>query len=113
MRGSYDPQTFVPIEKDQEVEHFRLCQNQVAITNGQIVGFVGIHEGYLGWLIVHPDQYGKGIGRKLLQTDLKLINGNAWTIVLAGNTHAIDLYQSEGFSKIRATMLDTLALLFA
>ncbi len=100
LRGSCDPRAFVPIEKDQEVEHLRLCQKQVAIMNGQIVGFVGIHEGYLGWLYVHPDHYGMGIGRKLLQTGLKLINGNAWTIVLAGNTRAIDLYQSEGFSEI-------------
>ena len=65
-----------------------------------IVGFVGIHKGYLGWLYVHPDYYGLGIGRKLLQTGLKLINGTAWTIALGGNTRAIDLYQSEGFREV-------------
>ncbi len=100
LRGSCDPRAFVPIERDQEVEHLRLCQKQVALINDQIVGFIGYYEGYLGWLYIHPDYYGKGIGRKLLQTGLKIINGNAWTIALAGNTRAIDLYQSEGFSEV-------------
>ena len=100
LRGSCDPRAFVPIEQDQEVEHLRLCQKHVAIMDDQIVGFVGIHEDYLGWLYIHPDYYNKGIGRKLLQTGLKLINGNAWTIALAGNTRVINLYQSEGFSEV-------------
>jgi len=100
LLGSCDPRAFVPIEQDAEVEHLRLCQKQVAILNDLVVGFVGIDEGYLGWLYVHPDYYGQGIGRKLLQTGLKLINGIAWTIALAGNTRAVDLYQSEGFSEV-------------
>jgi len=100
LRGSCDPRAFVPIEQDKEVEHLRICQKQVALINHQIVGFIGLHEDYLGWLYVHPNYYGKGIGRKLLQTGLKLINGTAWTIALAGNTRAIDLYQSEGFSEV-------------
>ncbi len=100
LLGSCDSRAFVPIEQDPEVEHLRLCQKQVAILNDLVVGFVGIHEGYLGWLYVHPDYYGMDIGRKLLQTGLKLINGIAWTIALAGNTRAVDLYQSEGFSEV-------------
>jgi len=100
LLGSCDPRAFVPIEQDAEAEHLRLCQKQVAILNDLVVGFVGIDEGYLGWLYVHPDYYGQGIGRKLLQTGLKLINGIAWTIALAGNTRAVDLYQSEGFSEV-------------
>jgi len=100
LLGSCDPRGFVPIEQDQEVAHLQLCKKQVATIDGRIVGFVGVHEGYLGWLYIHPDYYGRGIGRKLLQSGLKLINGKAWTIALAGNTKAIKLYQSEGFREI-------------
>ena len=100
LNGSCDSRAFVPIEQDPEVEHLKLCRKQVALMNDQVVGFVGIHEGYLGWLYVHPDYYGRGIGRKLLQTGLRLIDGKAWTIALAGNTRALKLYQSEGFSEV-------------
>ena len=100
LRDSCDPRAFVPIEQDQELEHLRLCRKEVAIKDGVIVGFIGLHEGYLGWLYVHPDHYGRGIGRKLLQSGLQLNDGKAWTIALAGNTRAIDLYQSEGFSEV-------------
>ncbi len=104
--GSCDPKAFVPIEKDPEVEHLKLCQKLVAVENNQVVGFVGVDERYLGWLYVHPDHYGKGIGRTLLQAGLKLIPDKAWTIALAGNTRAVNLYQSEGFVEVNRYQSD-------
>ncbi|NQS91982.1 MAG: GNAT family N-acetyltransferase [Chloroflexi bacterium] len=106
LTGSCDPRAFVPIEKDQEVEHLKLCQKLVSVLDNQIVGFVGIDEGYLGWLYIHPDHYGNGIGRKLLQEGLKFIPGMAWTIALAGNTKALNLYQSEGFVEVNRYQSD-------
>ncbi len=83
LAGSCDPKAFVPVEKDPEVKHLRLCQKLVAVENDQVIGFIGIHEGYLGWLYVHPDHSGRGLGRNLLQAGLELIPGKAWTIALA------------------------------
>ncbi len=98
--GSCDPHAFVPLEKDQEVAHLKLCQKMVAVLDENVVGFIGVHEGYLGWLYIHPAHYEQGFGRKLLQSSLKLISGKAWTIVLAGNIRAINLYKSEGFIEV-------------
>jgi ribosomal protein S18 acetylase RimI-like enzyme len=95
--GSCDPKAFIPIEQDQEVEHLKLCQKLIAISTDRVVGFIGIDQGYIGWLYVHPDFYGQGIGRALLQRGLELVPEKAWTIALAGNSRALNLYQSEGF----------------
>jgi len=106
LEGSCDPRAFVPIEEDPEVELLKQSQKFVAVENGEITGFVGVHENYLAWLYVHPQHYGKGIGRSLLQTGIKNIPGKAWTIALAGNTRAVDLYQSEGFREVHRYQSD-------
>jgi GNAT superfamily N-acetyltransferase len=95
--GSCAPKAFIPIEQDQEVQHLKLCQKLIAISSDRAVGFIGIDQGYVGWLYVHPDFYGQGIGRALLQKGLELVPDKAWTIALAGNSRALNLYQSEGF----------------
>jgi len=106
LKGACDPRAFVPIEKDPEVEHLKLCQKLVVVENDQVLGFVGVHEAYLGWLYVHPDHFGKGIGRKLLQAGLELIPEKAWTIALAKNSRAVSLYQSEGFIEVNRYQSD-------
>jgi ribosomal protein S18 acetylase RimI-like enzyme len=100
LKGSCDARAFIPIEEDQEVEHLKVCQKLVAVDKEFIKGFVGIQDGYLGWLYVHPEHYGQGIGRKLLRSGLELITERAWTIALAGNNRALSLYQSEGFREV-------------
>jgi ribosomal protein S18 acetylase RimI-like enzyme len=100
LAGSCDPRAFVPIEEDPEMEELRSSQKLIAEKSGEVVGFVGVIEDYLAWLYVHPRYYGQGIGRKLLRSGLTLINGKAWTITLAGNTRALNLYQSEGFREL-------------
>jgi len=99
-------QGFCPIKKDPEVEHLKLCQKLVAVENGQVIGFVGVHESYPSWLYVHPDHYGRGMGRTFLQVGPKLIHEKAWTIVLAGNSRAIHLYQSKGFVEVNRYQSD-------
>ena len=98
--GSCDPRAFVPIENDKEVEHLKLCQKIVAVSDDRVAGFIGVDDGYIGWLYIHPDFYRQGIGRELLKEGLKLIKEKAWTIALAGNSHAVKLYQSEGFIEV-------------
>ena len=106
LLGSCDPQAFIPIEDDEEVEHLKKCQKIVAIRDHSVVGFIGVDADYIGWLYVHPEYYRQGIGRKLLQSGLELVQGKAWTIALVGNSRAIDLYQSEGFQEVNRYQSD-------
>ena len=98
--GSCDPRAFIPIEEDQEIEHLKLCKKLVAYLGDKFVGFIGIDAGYVGWLYVHPEYYHQGIGRKLLSAGLTLVEEKAWTITLAGNFRALNLYQGEGFIEV-------------
>ncbi len=98
--GSCDPRAFVPIENDKEVEHLKLCQKIVAVSDDRVAGFIGVDDGYIGWLYIHPDFYRQGIGRELLKEGLKLIKEKAWTIALSGNSPAVKLYQSVGFIEV-------------
>ena len=98
--GSCDPRAFVPIENDKEIEHLKLCQKIVAVSDARVAGFIGVDDGYIGGLYIHPDFYRQGIGRELLKEGLKLIKEKAWTIALAGNSPAVKLYQSEGFIEV-------------
>jgi len=101
LNGSCDPRAFVPIKEDREVTDLMKSKKYVAEVSGNMAGFVGYDGQYLAWLYVDPHFYRLGIGRKLLQKGLTEINGKAWTIVLAGNTNAINLYKSEGFIEVR------------
>jgi ribosomal protein S18 acetylase RimI-like enzyme len=91
----------VPIEQDSEVEDLRRAHKYVACDSERVAGFVGVDGECLAWLYVDPEYYGRGIGRALLRTGLAEIGSPAWTIVLAGNTPARRLYESEGFQEVR------------
>ncbi len=97
LKGSCDPEAFVPIEQDKEVDDLKRSKKIVACDDKKVVGFVGTDNDYLAWLYVDPDYYSKGIGRQLLKIGIREIGKNAWTIVLEGNKKAFALYESEGF----------------
>lgn len=100
LEGSCDPRAFIPLADDPEVDGLHRSTIVVAREEGEILGFAGVEGDYLGWLYVHPDHFGRGIGRALLRAALALIPGEPWTIVLAGNRPAIRLYESEGFREV-------------
>jgi len=100
LKGSCDLRAFVPLNEEPEAAELRKSTVLVAEEGGEVVGFSAVDGDYLGWLYVHPDHYHKGIGRKLLQNSLRLVPGEAWTIVLSENRPAIALYQSEGFNEV-------------
>lgn len=100
LAGSCDPKAFIPINEDKEIKHLKVCQKLVAVSDGRVAGFIGVSEGYIGCLYIHPDFYRQRIGRELLKEGLKLIKEKAWTIALASNSRAVNLYQSEGFSEV-------------
>jgi ribosomal protein S18 acetylase RimI-like enzyme len=101
LQGSCDPRAFVPLAEEQDdAESFQRSRKFVACIGEQIVGFVGIDGTYLSWLYVDPAYYGQGIGRRLLRLGIQHIGPHAWTVVLAGNSRARRLYESEGFQMV-------------
>ena len=97
LQGSCDPRAFVSLADDPEAEELQGSRILIAEVDEQVVGFSAVDGEYLGWLYLHPDHYRRGIGRLLLQASLDLIEGACWTIVLAGNTPAINLYHEQNF----------------
>jgi ribosomal protein S18 acetylase RimI-like enzyme len=100
LKGSCDPRAFVPLAEDPEFEELKASRVWVAEADDRVVGFTAVDGSYLGWLYVHPDYYGRGLGRSLLQHALEEQDGESWTIVLEGNTPALNLYRSEGFNVV-------------
>ena len=102
LRGSCDPRAFVPLADEQDdATSFQRSRKVVACVGEHLVGFVGVDGTYLAWLYVDPAYYGRGIGRQLLRLGIRLIGPQAWTVVLAGNTRARRLYESEGFQVVQ------------
>jgi GNAT superfamily N-acetyltransferase len=100
LHGSCDARAFVPLAEDPECDDLRRSHILVATDAGDVVGFAAMDGNYLGWLYVAPSHYGRGIGRRLLRAALAVTTGEPWTIVLAGNRRAINLYKSEGFREV-------------
>jgi len=100
LEGSCDPRAFVPLAEDEDdLLEFRQCQKLVACLGDRVVGFIGSSGDEIGWLYVDPTESGKGVGRQLLRKGLAAIKGDATVYVLDGNTRALKLYLSEGFTK--------------
>ncbi|MEM9264078.1 MAG: GNAT family N-acetyltransferase [Cyanobacteria bacterium P01_F01_bin.13] len=101
LDGSCDTQAFVSLAVEQEdIENFQRSEKFVACLGETVVGFVGVDDSLISWLYVDPAHFGQGIGRELLQLSLELTGPQAWTVVLAENTIARKLYESEGFQVI-------------
>jgi ribosomal protein S18 acetylase RimI-like enzyme len=97
LSGSCDPRAFVPLAEDPTAEDIHRSRKWVACEGERVVGFVGVEGNYLSWLYVDPDYHGQSVGRRLLRLALSEIGAQAWTIALAGNVPARQLYASEGF----------------
>ena len=97
LRGSFDPNAFVPLEKDEDAEYLKRCTVFVAGQGLDIKGFAGIDGSYLAWLYVDPAVYGKGLGSALLEYCLDIIGEKAWAQVCGNNVPAINLYKKKGF----------------
>lgn len=101
LKNSCDSRAFVPLADDQDsAEDFYQSQKFVACLGDTIIGFVGLNGTYISWLYVDPAYSRQGVGRQLLRLGICFIGLQTRTIVLAGNTPARRLYESEGFEVI-------------
>lgn len=98
------------IERDDSIEFMEMVKNDpgrssfIIQYNGEKVGKIHVQrEGsrsYIFGFAVHPDQQGKGIGRKVLANTVIEENKSGQDIFLevaANNAHALKLYEGAGF----------------
>lgn len=68
--------------------------------NNEIVGFIGLVDGYIAGIFVKKDMQGKGIGKNLINT-VKEKYKELTLNVYEKNAKAIDFYKSIGFEIIK------------
>lgn len=100
-------------EQKEIVEDVYLEQAEtwVALSDGKIVGFIGLLEHFIGGLFIHPEAQGHGIGRKLVEHAFKL-RGKLELEVFAENQSAYRFYQKLGFVEISRRAEDDSGLPF-
>ncbi len=74
-------------------------------TSGEIAGFIGVAQGKIGMLFVHPDWRGMGIGRRLLQHAVDTL-GATTVDVNEQNEQALGFYLRMGFEVEGRSELD-------
>jgi putative acetyltransferase len=74
-------------------------------TNRKVVGFIGIVEGKIEMLFVHPDYRGRGIGRALINYAIKE-RGATTVDVNEQNDQALGFYLRMGFEVVGRSELD-------
>ena len=70
----------------------------IAEYEGVVAGFIAFNTEEIAWLYLDVIYTGRGIGKSLINFVLQRLDGNVTIEVLAGNTPAIALYSSFGFS---------------
>lgn len=92
------PDAFRPLAEAAEAEGlFDYPHLDVAEVDGTAAGFAAYTDEELGWVYVDPALSRHGIGRALVRHALETEPGLYYVELLAGNTPARSLYESEGF----------------
>jgi putative acetyltransferase len=98
-----DIEIFRPLVFD-ELPHTDLAC--VRDANGVVVGFIGIAEGKVEMLFIHPDYLGQGIGRTLLSYAINK-RGATTVDVNEQNDQALGFYLRMGFEVVGRSELDS------
>jgi putative acetyltransferase len=98
-----DIQTFKPLVRAglPQVETLACMRD----ADGQVVGFIGVENGEIQSLFIHPDWRGKGIGRKLLTWAVET-RGATTLDVNEQNEQAIGFYRRMGFEVVGRSPVD-------
>lgn len=88
----------LPLEEDEE-RYSKLMESEIYVyqAQDQISGFAAVFENEIRALFVHPNSRGEGVGKKLIEFLLSMIQGEPCLYVARSNQPAIDLYQQYGF----------------
>jgi ribosomal protein S18 acetylase RimI-like enzyme len=87
----------ISLEKDEKLKSdFDNSQIIVAVLGEEILGFAGNNNDYISFMFVHPDYFGKGIGKALIM-EVLINSQHVHLAVLKENIPAINLYKSFGF----------------
>lgn len=100
-----DIEVFRPLVRDElpGVPHL-LCVRDRA---GQVAGFIGVADGKVEMLFVHPAWRGQGIGRRLLSYAVTTLGARELD-VNEQNPQAIGFYQRMGFEVVGRSTVDGL-----
>lgn len=102
------------LSEDWIIEHKPLILNQyldmvdlscVKDENARLIGFLGTAEGNVEMLFVHPESFGKGVGRALMKYAIEE-QGATKVDVNEDNPQACGFYESIGFEVISRSELD-------
>jgi ribosomal protein S18 acetylase RimI-like enzyme len=89
---------FVPLEQaavNEGLFDYMVC---VALINDNVVGFVAFSENEIAWLYVSPESMRRGVGKSLIMHVMNsTVQRPIELEVLAGNSPALQLYNSMGF----------------
>ncbi|AGZ41127.1 GNAT family N-acetyltransferase [Actinoplanes friuliensis] len=98
LRDSVGVEAFLTLAQTAEGEGLFDGQLWVADVGGSVAGFVAVEDDEVTWLYVDPQRYRQGVGRALLRHALAAAGPRVEVTVLDGNTAALGLYLSEGFT---------------
>jgi putative acetyltransferase len=73
----------------------------------QIIGFLGVADDKMEMLFIHPEYFGKGIGRQFTEYAINSLNISK-VDVNEQNTQAVGFYQKMGFQTVGRTKVDGL-----
>jgi putative acetyltransferase len=97
-------QFFKPLVRNEALPSLELrC---VRDKNNSPVGFIGMSNGKVEMLFVHPDYFGKGVGKRLLEYALQHMNATELD-VNEQNPNAIGFYKKMGFVVVGRSELDS------
>ena len=97
-----DIQTLLPVVRDQALPVLELW---VLIKEEAIIGFAGLSEDKIEALFLHPDHFGKGGGRMLVEHARRL-KGRLRVDVNEQNPKAVGFYTAVGFEVVGRSETD-------
>ncbi|MDG6098774.1 GNAT family N-acetyltransferase [Alteromonas sp. ZYF713] len=100
------PEPHIAQLKPLILEHYFDAVSLGAIKKGnEVAGFIGVAEGNIEMLFVHPDFFGEGIGRALTLYAIHYL-GASKVDVNEQNPQAIGFYEYMGFKRTGRSALD-------
>ena len=104
----FEDATYQLLPLDQDSRRLRLfTESEVCVFDqGGVKGFGAFYQNEIRFLFIHPNERGKGVGKRLLASMLDRIDGKAKLIIASSNRPARELYERFGFEVVRHFVTD-------